>query len=385
MCDIIYFLILALFAYIPRVLYNINMRVSYSALQTYENCPLKFKYQVLDKIRAPKSIEAVFGTIVHSALKRIFQRSPLFPTLDETIDFFNDKWSNLSNQEFNEESLRAYHEEGLNMIKNFYKKNPPWNFNVVELESRFEITLEDGKNEEVHVLAGIIDRIDKSPDSDKYEIIDYKTSKRMPSQSALDNDLQLSIYNLGLMKRWPHLNPENIKLSLYYLKHNEKIETKRTAAGLEKTKKEIIEKIREIQSTKEFVATPSALCDWCGYKKICPMWKHLYQNQESRIKNQEEIEALINQYFGLKDQNSQNNKKLKEIQADIYGFMESEKVDRVFGEAGYLTKSLQERTGYDMPKIKKILEDMGRWDEVSKKKQFITLKATKNKSKKPKN
>ena len=361
------------------------MRVSYSALETYRSCPLKFKYQVLDKIRAPKSIEAVFGTVVHSALKRIFQRSPLFPTLDETIDFFNDKWSDLSHstnsgqaKEFSEEALKSYHEEGINMIKNFYKKNPPWNFNVVELESRFEVTIEDPGKKENHILAGIIDRVDKSPDSNIYEIIDYKTSKRMPSQSMLDKDLQLSIYNLGLLKKWPHLNPENIKLSLYYLKHNEKIETKRTAIDLEQTKKEVIEKINEIENTKEFVATPSALCDWCGYKKMCPMWRHLYKSSQPSVDSQQ-IPKLIEEYFELKNGNQQNNKRLKEIQADVYQFMEKEGVERVFGENGYLTKSLQERTGYDMPKIKKILEELGKWDEVVTKKQFTTLKASKKK------
>ena len=356
------------------------MRVSYSALNTYDSCPLKFKYQVLDKIKAPKSIEAVFGTTVHLALKKIFQRSPLFPTLDETIDFFNDKWSELPKEKFGEENLRAYREEGISLLKNFYKKNPPWNFNVVELESRFEVIIEDGENKESHVLSGIIDRVDKSPDSNTYEIIDYKTSKRMPPQSALDGDLQLSIYNLGLTKKWPHLKPENIKLSLYYLKHNEKIETRRTVADIEKTKKEIIGKIREIQKTKEFIPTPSALCDWCGYKKMCPMWKHLYENQKSKIKNQNEITKNISEYFALKDQNKQNNKKISQIQADVYLFMDAEKVERVFGEEGYLTRAVQERTSYDMPEIKKILSELEKWDSVVKKKQFTTLKASKKKA-----
>jgi RecB family exonuclease len=363
------------------------MRVSYSALQIYKNCPLKFKYQVLDKIKAPKTIEAIFGNAVHSALKKIFQRTPLYPSLDEVIDFFNNKWGDVSNtlaDKVDEETNKIYFEEGVSMLKNFYKKNPPWNFNVVELESRFGVIIEDHQDKENHILAGIIDRIDKDPNANTYEIIDYKTSKRMPSQDDLDKDLQLSIYNLGILKKWPHLKPENLKLSLYFLKHNEKIETKRTPADLKDTKEEILKIIHEIQdlikNNKEFISTPSALCDWCGYKKMCPMWKHLYKEPDARNKTQEEISEIINEYFELKEQNQQNNTRIKVLQASICDFMDKEGISRVFGENGFITRIMQERTGYDMPKIKKILEKLGKWDgEIVTKKQYPVLKASKKK------
>lgn len=363
------------------------MRISYSAIETYKNCPLHFKYQELDKIKTPKSIEAVFGTAVHKALRKMFEKSPLFPTTDEVIDFFQEKWhlslTTISDQ--NEESSRAYFQEGVSMLKNFYKKNPPWNFNVVELESRFEVIIEDKQTQENHVLAGIIDRIDKSPDNNVYEIIDYKTSKRMPSKDTLDKNLQLSIYNLGILKKWPHLKPEDIKLSLYFLKHGEKIETKRILKDLEKTKEEILKIINEIQdlsqNNKEFIPTPSALCDWCGYKKQCPMWRHLYA-KESPDLSENSLKMAIEEYFALKTQNQQNNRKISQIQAQINEAMNIQGIERIFGENGYLTRVLLERTTYDMPQIKELLEKLGKWNEVIKKKQYSILKATKKKIKK---
>ncbi|MEK7646921.1 MAG: PD-(D/E)XK nuclease family protein [Patescibacteria group bacterium] len=63
------------------------MRTSYSALDTYKTCPLKYKYQNIDKIKAPKNKEAVFGTVVHEALKFMFEKTPLYPTLDEVVNF----------------------------------------------------------------------------------------------------------------------------------------------------------------------------------------------------------------------------------------------------------------------------------------------------------
>ena len=63
------------------------MRTSYSALDTFRSCPLKYKYSQIDKLREPKRIETVFGTLIHSALRFMFVRNPLYPTLDEVMDF----------------------------------------------------------------------------------------------------------------------------------------------------------------------------------------------------------------------------------------------------------------------------------------------------------
>jgi len=368
------------------------MRVSYSALETYKSCPLKFKYQNIEKIPAPKSIEAAFGTAVHSALKEMFTKKPLFPALDEVVDHFRNKWEasakKILNEEKNkqkEEVLKMYVDDGISMLSKFYKKNPAWNFNPVELESFFQILLKDKENNERHVLTGKIDRVDKLDADGSYEIIDYKTGKRMPPKEDIDKDFQLSIYNMGLLKKWPHLSPQNIKLSLYFLKHGEKIETKRTEKDIKKTKEEILKLIREINNLvkkeKEFSPTPSALCDWCGYKKTCPMWRHLYDKNSEKI-DENQTKTLIEEYFTLKDQNSQNNRRIREINAQIGDFMDHAGIDRVFGENGYITRILQERASYNMVKIKEILEDLGKWDEVFKKKKFTVFKASKKKVKK---
>jgi len=373
------------------------MRISFSLLETYKNCPLKFKYQQLDKIKTPKNIEAVFGNAIHSSLKKLFERTPLFPSLDEVIDHFQNNFAEkVESLNLEPDTIAAYTKEGITVLKNFYKKNPPWNFNVVELESRFSVILEDPENKETHILAGIIDRIDKHEENGAYEIIDYKTSKRMPSQDDTDKNLQLSIYNLGLLKKWPHLDPEKIKLSLYFLKHGEKAETKRTKEDLENTKTEILKTIREIEDLikkeKEFIPTPSGLCDWCGYQKMCPMWRHLFQSQISNLpatrdlaqrdkSQKDQIPALINKYLELDDQTSQNKRRLAEIKAQIDNFMSQEDITRVFGENAYFTRITQEKEVFDSKKAQETLKKMGKLKEFLKKRQFSTLRLTKKKIK----
>lgn len=59
------------------------MKTSHSALETHKTCPLKYKYQKIDKLKGAKRIEAVFGTLIHSALKFMFERNPFYPTKAE--------------------------------------------------------------------------------------------------------------------------------------------------------------------------------------------------------------------------------------------------------------------------------------------------------------
>ena len=361
------------------------MRTSYSALDTYKTCPLKYKYQAVDKIRGKKSKEQVFGTAVHKALHFMFKRNPLYPTLDEVLNFYMEYWGGvkdkivtasggippsknfeISGGKIADKEREFYLEEGKNILKKFYAKNQPWNFNVLDLESRFEVLIDDPERGENHVLAGIMDRIDK-PEEGQYEIIDYKTSRRMPGQDIIDKDLQLSIYNLGLIKRWPHIKPENVKLSLYFVAHGEKISSVRPPEALEETKKEVLNTIREIQEREkkmDFPPMPGPWCEWCPYKPICPMWKHLYKKPETP--SDEEIKAIVREYFQIKNEVEDKGDRIKMLQQKIHQYLDENGLERVFGEEGYITRRVSEKPIFDVEKVKAILEPLGKWAEAVK-------------------
>lgn len=359
---------------------NKNMRISYSAIETYLQCPKKFKYQYLDKIKAPKSREAIFGTLIHSALRYMFSKDPLFPTLDEVIDYFRENWpkkevfeSESKNdplkRPWSKEEQKAYFEEGVRMLKRFYEKNAPWNFTVVDLESRFEVLINDEKTNQTHILAGIIDRIDKHND-DTYEIIDYKTTKRMPSQESVDQNLQLSLYSLGLRKRWPHLRQEDIKLSLYFLKHGEKLTTNSNDQTAQKAKEYILNTIGEIQekisSNQEFEPHPGPLCDWCPYRPICPAWRHLYSKEKKEKISDQEVSKYIDEYFKLDKEEKEIRERMGQLKEKIKNFMEQENLYRAFGSNGYFTKKTVPHFRYDFERIKELLSPLGLWEEILK-------------------
>ncbi|MBI4132295.1 MAG: PD-(D/E)XK nuclease family protein [Candidatus Sungbacteria bacterium] len=342
------------------------MRTSYSALETYKLCTQKFKFQVIDRIPASKPKAAIFGTHVHRTLRYMFSADPLFPTLDQVLDFFRNNFPPPDQFDASPEEKDLYLASGERMLKNFYARNAPWNFSVVDLESHFEVLMEDTRRRETHVLAGRIDRIDKTATG--YEVIDYKTNRRLPSQAAVDADLQMSIYALGLQKRWPHLEPEDVTLSLYFLKHSEKLSTRRTAASAAETAREVLGAISEIQgklaSGERFEPIPGPYCAVCPYQPICPAWRHLYRKQEAGIKSQEEIDAAIKEYFSLLKAREAHQARLDELKLQIRAYMEAQGYDRLFGEDGYIARTVQKRFGYDFDKVRAVLEPLGKWPEI---------------------
>lgn len=336
------------------------MRISYSALETYKTCPLKYKFQEVDKIKTPKSKEAVFGTIMHSTLNFIHTPSMLPPTLEQALDYFSRNWN--SDVFENELEERAAFSQGVSMVQDYYKKNDPAKTNIVDLESRFSIEIEAPKTQK-HVISGIIDRIDKTEDG--YEIIDYKTTKKMPSQEKVDNDLQLSIYLEAFLNRYPKEieNIEKLKVSLYFLKHGVKLTATRTLEQLAKIKELFLEVIKQIEEGK-FEAQVNPLCDWCGYQNICPMWKHKFK--EKRKIDTEEVNKYIAEYIESKSKVTSLKSEIAQLEVKISEYMDQEGVERVFGENGVIARTLRKTYKYDEKRIREILEPLGKWEDILK-------------------
>lgn len=336
------------------------MRLSYSSLDTYQSCPLKYKYREIDRLPEPKSKEAVFGTLIHAVMKYIHTPALLPPTTEQALDYFAKGWnSEIYDDELEERSAFA---QGVTIIQNYLMKNHPEDFTIVDLESRFAIEIGDEASGR-HVVSGIIDRIDKTADG--FEIIDYKTARKMPSQEKVDNDIQLSIYLKAFLNRYPKetANIDKITVSLYYLKHNMKLSSTRTIeqlSNLEKTFLEVVQKIEQ----QQFEPLLSPLCDWCGFQKICPMFKHKFP--ETHTLDTEDTQKMISEYLEIKSHISEEKLKLGKLQNAILAYMEQEGIDRVFDDNGIIGKSLRKTYKYDETKLRSILEPLDKWESILK-------------------
>lgn len=336
------------------------MRLSYSSLDTYRTCPLKYKFKEIDKLKEPKSKEAVFGTLVHSTMKFIYDPALIPPTLEQSLDHFARGW----NTEIWENELeeRAAFSQGVEMIQRYYQKNDPKEATIVALESNFQLDIATPDGEQ-HVIKGVIDRIDKTENG--YEIIDYKTAKKMPSQESVDNNIQLSIYLKAFLSRYPQEinNLENITVSLYFLKHGVKLSSKRTLADLKAVDELFLETIRLIES-KQFEPKTSPLCDWCGFQKNCPMWKHKFK--EERHYESAEVSQAITEYIQTKRDITLAKLKIMKLQEMIMSYMDQEDVERVFGDGALIERSRTQKYKYDTERLRSLLSPLDKWEQVLK-------------------
>lgn len=328
------------------------MKISYSGLDTFTQCPAKYKFQYIERIRTPKSKEAIFGTLIHDCLKVLHEPSRPTPlSEDELLKYFANKWDNSAYPDKQEEAF-AFH-QGVDILKNYYLRNQGVRYNILTLETSFVVPISDSQ------ISGRIDRIDKLDDG-TFEIIDYKTSRKMPSQEDVDRNFQLSVYYLGLINRWPHIQNKSIKLSLYFLKHGEKISTARTKEQIEQSKERIVSLIGQIQQSK-FEPKPNPLCDWCAYQAYCSLFKHKFIKQQPSNIN---IKQIIKEYFEVKNRQSEDTKKITELKKLINQYCDENKIERVFGDEGYITRLPQQRFSYDFEKVKEILRPLGKWNAI---------------------
>ena len=246
----------------PNIPEKINL--SASAIDTYESCPLKFRFGRIDGIpQTAKKPELIFGNIVHSVLQRFHEPDkPL--TKERILRILDEEWKK---GEF-DYSVREekFKEQGQDILTRYHRNLPDPPHNVIRREKEFAFDIESV------TIRGAIDRIDLVEDG--INIIDYKTSK---TTSSAKSNLQLAIYSMYLEQ----LDDTDIGglpalSSLYFLREDEKPLKSHTFTEEQiiNTRDKILsvaDKIRE----KNFDAKTGKHCDWCDYKNlVCPAWEN---------------------------------------------------------------------------------------------------------------
>ena len=247
---------------------------SHSRLSTFEQCPLRFRYRYIDKIKPEieKSIEAHLGGAVHNTLEWIYNNvEELTMKIDEIIEKFTEEWLKESSDDLlivkKDLTPRDYFNKGVQFLIHYYSKHSPFKDGTIECEKGILIELDEKKG---YKIQGFIDRLVYNMETGEYEIHDYKTGKFLPRQDALDKDRQLALYSLGIKKIYGQ--DKEVNLVWHFLAHNVTMRSKRTNEQLVQLKNDTVELIKKIESTREFLPKVSKLCDWCEYKPICPEW-----------------------------------------------------------------------------------------------------------------
>lgn len=232
--------------------------VSYSQLDAFAICPLKYKFRYLYSLEPPPSHTANFGNSVHGTLKDFYQRlkdgKQPSKTLLQTL--YKENWIPYGYDTKTHEQKRF--EKGWSMLERFYDIHAKPKFLIPEfIERNFRLKIGD------IWVNGRIDRIDRLQNGN-YEVIDYKTGA-LKKNFSIKKDFQLSLYALACRDVF-RIPVE--KLSLYFLEDNQKISTTRTDADLAHIEEDLLKRIQSIIDS-DFSPTPGYPCTFCEYRILC--------------------------------------------------------------------------------------------------------------------
>jgi putative RecB family exonuclease len=327
------------------------VRLSYSSINTFETCPAKYRFQYEDRLPTAPSPALSFGDSLHRALHLFHSRPvPVPPTLDELHEMLESVWVRDGFRDESEE--RTYREHGRAVLTQYHRENAAAYRIPAALEHRFTIEVEGVS------LSGVIDRMDRIPGGG-YEIIDYKTNRRLPPQQRIDRDLQLSIYHLAAREVWG-IEPE--RLTLYYLLPGQRMTTVRTRADVDDLRRRIGVVAERIVAGR-FEPRQNPLCDWCEYQHLCPLFRHQYEKQQGDPAPR--MTEIVDEWIALKRRGRETYQRIDELAVLINAFAEEHGYRRLFGSDGAaVDRRPQHVTAPNDARLRAILEPLGLWERV---------------------
>jgi DNA helicase-2/ATP-dependent DNA helicase PcrA len=237
---------------------GLHARLSASAVDTYERCPLQFKLE--RDWRMPRDIPAAmqYGAAMHRVLRTYYDsvRAGRPKSDDELLDLLREDLASAGMQDRYQHEL--YEKQGTEQLRDFLEASRATPLEVLHTEESFEIRFGET------AIVGRIDRIDRTPDGGVV-ILDYKTGKARTQEDA-DESLQLSIYALAAQEKWGYRVGS---LAFHNLEGNVTVATRRSVLQLEDAK-ERVQAAAESIAAGDFRAKVDFHCAFCPYRSVCP-------------------------------------------------------------------------------------------------------------------
>lgn len=248
--------------------------LSPSRANDFMQCPLLYRFRVIDRLPEKPSAAATRGTLVHSVLERLFDAPAGDRTAPAAKSLIPGQWDRLreSRPEVLElfaddpdgERLATWLGEAERLVERWFTLEDPTRLEPAERELFVEAELDSGLR-----LRGIIDRVDVAP-TGEVRIVDYKTGKAPRPEYAEGALFQMKFYAL-VVWRLKKVIPR--RLQLVYLGSGDVLTYDPVLADLERVERKLLalwEAIRQATETGDWRPRPTKLCGWCDHQEHCP-------------------------------------------------------------------------------------------------------------------
>ncbi|MFD4575859.1 RecB family exonuclease [Streptomyces sp. NPDC058417] len=240
----------------------------------FMQCPLLYRFRVIDRLPEKPSAAATKGTLVHAVLERLFDAPAAERTPPRAKSLVPGQWDRLRASRPEVVELFADDPEGVRLagwlteaeqlVERWFTLEDPTRLEPAERELFVEAELDSGLR-----LRGIIDRIDVAP-TGEVRIVDYKTGKAPRPEYAEGALFQMKFYALVV---WRLKNVIPRRLQLVYLGSGDVLTYDPVLADLERVERKLLalwEAIRLATETGDWRPRPTKLCGWCDHQEHCP-------------------------------------------------------------------------------------------------------------------
>lgn len=263
-------------------------RFSYSKLDTFVQCPMKYKYKYVDSNYVQSdAVHLDLGNLLHKVLeikhRNIIDGIPNDYTYLKEVylkgiaeDTDKDKGNsimgvNAIKEKFGEDTFievntksNLSYEDKLETFLHYLENDSigeQWKPLAVEINFNFEY-------EEKVILNGFIDRVDIN-DKGELRVVDYKSSNKLYEDKDLTTPLQMFIYALACENIYGK-TPVEFMYDMILLGEKQLSCTKGYyKRGLKKLNK-ILDSIFEAEKTGVYAPKATPLCHWCDYSITNP-------------------------------------------------------------------------------------------------------------------
>lgn len=252
--------------------------LSASSIGDYVECSLLYKFGRIDRLPMEGKSDALeFGTVIHLVLGEFYQARMVGDRmlLKDVHQLFEKHWRAVAegNEDIrysNGKDFQALLMLGIDLLSIWHTKLPADNFRVVSIEEPFSIEIPG-------LPVPVIGALDLCEEDESGTIIitDWKTSARSYAISEVDNNQQLTMYQLAAKKNGFADHEILLKFDTLIKTQKPKFEQYYTSRS-EIDEKRLVRKIHTVwEGIERGVFIPndtSWRCPNCSYRKACDEW-----------------------------------------------------------------------------------------------------------------
>jgi superfamily I DNA/RNA helicase/RecB family exonuclease len=252
-----------------------GLALSATQLDTYDDCPLRYAYRYVLRVRDEGGVRADLGTLVHEVLARFLDPATAGdrPRTRETLLAMAEEMWRHDIARYRPQVDEA-RRDFLAMLETWWQFEGQGQLapDVLDVERGFAIEVGDpGAGVRLRGSIDRVDRVERPGGGHGIRIVDYKTGKKEPRPGETDGNIQLAVYHLAAT-RDPALAAAGpvTELRLLFLRTMHAFDQEVTAGHAEATEKRILDVAHHIRA-EEFAPSVDATCRWCEFQRLCPI------------------------------------------------------------------------------------------------------------------